>query len=67
MGSPAAALHTKTATWLETSRRLVTGVGDHATDLNTDGIDFASMEHENPEKLRAVIGLGDGLAGPARV
>jgi uncharacterized protein YukE len=64
VGSSAAALHNKTATWLETSRRLLTRVGDHALDLNNDGIDFAAMERENAEKLRAVSA---GVVGPARV
>jgi uncharacterized protein YukE len=67
VGSSGAALHAKTATWLETSRRLVTRVGDHATDLSQDGIDFAAMEHENAEKLRAIIGPTDGVGGSARV
>jgi WXG100 family type VII secretion target len=53
VGASAAALHSRTATWLETSRRLLTLVGDHALDLNNDGIDFAALEHENVEKLRA--------------
>jgi uncharacterized protein YukE len=65
VGSSAGALHTKTAIWLEASRRLVTKVGDHATDLNQDGIDFAAVERENAEKLRAVQPAADGLASPA--
>lgn len=67
VGSSAAALHTKTATWLETSRRLVTRVGDHATDLSQDGIDFAAMERENADQVRAIIGPADGVDGSARV
>ena len=58
-GLPGAALQTRTANWLETSRRLVTRVGDHAIVLNQDGIDFAAMERENTEKLRAIIGPSD--------
>jgi len=54
VGSSAAALHTKAATWLETSRRLLTRVGDHASDLNNDGIGFAALDRENAGKLRAV-------------
>ena len=50
VGSSAAALHTRTATWLEASRRLVTRVGDHATDLNQDGMDFAAMERDHAER-----------------
>jgi uncharacterized protein YukE len=67
VGSSAAALHTKAATWLETSRRLVTRVGDHATDLSQDGIDFAAMERENADQVRAIIGPADGVDGSARV
>ena len=44
----------RTAAWLETSRRLLTSVGDHALALNNDGIDFTALENENVEKLRAV-------------
>jgi uncharacterized protein YukE len=54
VGSSAAALHGKTATWLETSRRLLTSVGAHALDLTNDGIGIASRERENAENLRAV-------------
>jgi len=60
VGSSSAALHTKTAEWLETSRKLVTSIGDHATDLNQDGIDFAAMEREHAEQLRALIRPSDG-------
>ena len=60
VGASAVALDTKTATWLETSRRLLTLVGDHALDLNNDGIDFAAMERDSVERLRAVG--GDGVA-----
>jgi uncharacterized protein YukE len=54
VGSSALALNAKTATWLETSRTLVASVGDHATDLNQDGIDFAAMERDAVEKLQAL-------------
>lgn len=54
VGSSAGALLTKTASWLETSRQLITKVGEHAVELNTDGINFAGTEDENAEKLRAV-------------
>jgi WXG100 family type VII secretion target len=53
VGASAAALSTKAATWLETSRKLLTRVGGHALDLNNDGIDFAATERANAEKLRA--------------
>jgi uncharacterized protein YukE len=49
VGSSAAALDTKTAQWLETSRRLVTSIGDHAANLNRDGIVFSAMEREHAE------------------
>ena len=65
VGSSAAALDTKTARWLETSRRLLTRVGGHALDLNDDGIDFAAMERDNVEKSRAVG--GDGPPGTTQV
>lgn len=54
VGSSAGALLTKTASWLETSRQLITKVGEHAVELNTDGVNFAGTEDENAEKLRAV-------------
>jgi hypothetical protein len=38
---------------LETSRRLLISVGDHATDLNQDGIDFSEMERDHVEELQA--------------
>lgn len=59
VGSSAAALNMKTATWLQTSRRLLTRVGDHALTLNNDGIAFAAMERESAEKLRELNG-GEG-------
>jgi uncharacterized protein YukE len=52
VGASAAALHTTTAAWLQTSRRLLTRVGGHALDLNNDGIDFAAAENVHAEKLR---------------
>jgi WXG100 family type VII secretion target len=54
VGDSAAALQVRTTTWLETSRRLLTRVGEHALNLNNDGIDFAATERDNIEKLRAV-------------
>jgi WXG100 family type VII secretion target len=54
VGSSAAALQTRTAAWLETSRRLLTSVGDHALNLNNDGLSFAELDRGNVEKLRAV-------------
>jgi uncharacterized protein YukE len=65
VGSSAAALQTRTAAWLETSRRLLTSVGDHALHLNNDGISFAALERENVEQLRAVHPGADGSAEPA--
>jgi hypothetical protein len=54
VGDSAAALQIRAASWLETSRGLLTRVGDHAVDLNNDGIDFAAMERDNMEKSREV-------------
>jgi uncharacterized protein YukE len=65
VGSSAHALNTKTAEWLETSRRLVTDVGDHATALNNDGLSFAEMEQAHVEKLQALHSAPEGLAGSA--
>lgn len=56
VGTSAEALNVRTAIWQKTSRKLLTGVGGHALDLHTDGIDFAAMERESAEKLRAVSG-----------
>ncbi|HEY1839265.1 MAG TPA: WXG100 family type VII secretion target [Mycobacterium sp.] len=53
VGCSAVALQIRTAAWLETSRRLLTSVGDHALTLNDDGIGFAALERANVQKLRA--------------
>jgi hypothetical protein len=60
VGTSAEALNARMAVWLETSRRLLTRVGGHALELQDDGIDFATMERENTQRLRAV---GDGADG----
>lgn len=54
VGDSAAALQVRTAAWLETSRRLLTSVGDHALHLNNDGIEFTAAERDHIEQLRAV-------------
>lgn len=54
VGDSAAALQVRTTTWCKTSRKLLTRVGKHALNLNNDGIDFAAMDRDNAEKLRAV-------------
>ena len=59
VGSSAAALQARAAAWLETSRRLLTNVGDHALRLNNDGISVAALESANVEKLRAVHPTAD--------
>jgi uncharacterized protein YukE len=56
VGASAAALSLKTSTWLETSRGLVARVGAHALDLTNDGIEYAALERDNAENLRAVGG-----------
>lgn len=53
VGASAAALSIKTAAWLETSRTLLTRLGEHALDLNNDAIEFAERERQNAEKLKA--------------
>ncbi|MBS4727057.1 hypothetical protein MSM1_01305 [Mycobacterium sp. SM1] len=66
VGTSAAALNTRMAAWLATSRMLLTRVGEHALNLHSDAIDFAAMERENAERLRAVGGAGgevDGVLG----
>jgi uncharacterized protein YukE len=63
VGSSALALNAKTAAWLKTSRRLVSSVGSHATDLNQDGIGFSEMEREHVEKLQALHPAPEDLAG----
>jgi WXG100 family type VII secretion target len=63
VGSSALAMNAKTAAWLETSRRLVTNVGDHATDLNNDGLSFTEMDREHTETLQALHPAPEGPAG----
>lgn len=67
VGSSAAALDSKTAQWLQVSRRLVSSIGEHAMHLNQDGIDFAAMEHEHTEKLQTLLCPADAADGPPRV
>jgi uncharacterized protein YukE len=55
VGASAAALSLKTAAWLETTRGLLTRLGEHALDLTNDGIAFAALERENIQKLRAAV------------
>ena len=54
VGASAAALSNTVATWTQTSRRLLTRVGDHALDLTGDGIAVAAMETAHAVALRAV-------------
>jgi len=54
VGASAVALHATTATWSDTSRRLLTRVGGHALDLSNDGIDFAAAQDVSVAKLRAL-------------
>ncbi|WIM86637.1 WXG100 family type VII secretion target [Candidatus Mycobacterium wuenschmannii] len=61
VGSSATALNAKTAAWVQTSRRLVTDVGNHATDFHNDGHSFAEMERSHVQQLRA---LHPGAEGP---
>jgi uncharacterized protein YukE len=65
VGSSALALNAKTAAWLETSRRMVTNVGDHATDLTNDGLSFAEMEQAHIAKIQTLHPAPEGLAGSA--
>src|ERR1700761_3236211 len=60
VGSSALAMNAKTAAWLETSRRLVTNVGDHATDLNNDGLSFTEMDRQHTETLQALHPAPEG-------
>lgn len=61
VGSSAAALDTRMAAWLATSRTLLSRAGDHALGLHNAAIGFAAMEQENAEGLRAAYGV-DGVA-----
>lgn len=63
VGSSAAALNAKTVTWLETSRRLITDIGNHATDLHNDGHSLAEMEQAHVEKLQALHPAPEGPVG----
>ncbi len=54
VGSSALAMDAKSAQWLEDSRRLVTSVGDHALDLNNDGLKFSGMERDAAQKMEAL-------------
>lgn len=54
VGASAAALSATAAAWLQTSRRLLFRVGDHALELNNDGIVFAAMETANGDALGSV-------------
>jgi uncharacterized protein YukE len=65
VGSSAEALQTRTAAWLETSRQLLTDVGDHALHLNNDGVSFTAQQRESVEKLRALHSGPEGSADPA--
>ena len=63
VGSSALAMSAKTAAWLEASRRLVTSVGDHATDLNNDGLSVTAMDRDHTATLHAVHPAAEGPAG----
>lgn len=52
VGVSGAALNAAAMVWLQTSRRLLTRVGEHALDLINDGIGFAAMENANAVVLR---------------
>ena len=54
VGASAAALSATAAAWLQTSRRLLIRVGDHALDLTGDGIVFAAMETAHADALGSV-------------
>jgi uncharacterized protein YukE len=65
VGSSAAALQTRTAVWLDTSRRLLISVGEYALALNNDGISFAALDRENVEQMRAIHPDAGGSTDPA--
>jgi uncharacterized protein YukE len=54
VGNSALALSTKTTTWLEDSRRLLSKIGEHALNMNNDGLDFSAVERDNVQQLGAV-------------
>ena len=53
VGASAAALAATTTNWLQTSRRLLTRIGEHALDLTNDGIAVAATDNANAATLRA--------------
>jgi WXG100 family type VII secretion target len=53
VGASAAALAATTTNWLQTSRRLLTRIGEHALDLTNDGIAVAATDDANAATLRA--------------
>jgi uncharacterized protein YukE len=54
VGASAAALQTKTATWLSTSRLLLTRLGGHALELSDDVIAIEAAQNASVDKLRAL-------------
>ncbi len=56
VGNSAAALQERTSAWLETSRALLSRVGEQALNLSNDAIHFAATERLNAERMRAVVG-----------
>jgi len=53
VGASAAALGAATTNWLQTSRRLLARIGEHALDLANDGICVAAIDNANAAKLGA--------------
>jgi WXG100 family type VII secretion target len=53
VGASAAALAATTTNWRQTSRRLLTRIGEHALELTNDGIAVAATDNANAATLRA--------------
>ena len=53
MGASAAALAATTTNWRQTSRRLLTRIGEHALELTNDGIAVAATDNASAATLRA--------------
>jgi uncharacterized protein YukE len=67
VGDSAAALHSRSTTWLATSHRLLTRVGEHALDLINDAIEFAAMERDNVQTLTAKPSDAQGSTGTGHI
>ncbi|MGH3558437.1 MAG: WXG100 family type VII secretion target [Mycobacterium sp.] len=54
-GRSAEALTNRASLWAVKSTALVTRIGEHATDMHTTGLAFATMEAVNAQKLSSEV------------